>query len=185
MNDKVNSLAVFMLHVYLWTYNLCQNLFFLLFKDFHRVFALEDGKLREKTLHYYLGILNGVKVYLLIKYSRNWNLGENVYVETEAEHYAFVGLINQITRGKRSVDRKSFILMNDDEPIDIDLNIIDNLISNSGAVDHYVDRFDCILKLLNLNANKITIFEDNGDTKTRDVSDVSIDQLYKIGDFLK
>lgn len=179
MLEKILINFFFIIYRY---YVLCWQLFFYYIKNIVFVYYINDGKIKNITLNYYL------------KYNINDYKKGTYYVKIYSldnmNHIAFKGdidHINKITINKITTladvkipKRKKIILLNNEKPININLQILDNYkINMEYFKDASISNLAQIINILGLKCTHITIIELYPFQKTTiEIENVDIKFLY-------
>ncbi|QGR53842.1 putative membrane protein [Moumouvirus maliensis] len=173
----LNNILIQLLLVLYSFYQYLVKIFFNVFKRICLLYFINDGKIYNITLNYYLKIG-------LDKYSEG-TFYIKEYNSNHINHVAYIGKLSEIKDFKiinhNSIPRrKNIILMNNDIPCNIDLNIFDNYKIHS---DYYhvncVKNLSIILDILSIRSSHVNIMTLIPFTnKQISTHDLTIDDLY-------
>ncbi|AGC01843.1 hypothetical protein H012_gp620 [Acanthamoeba polyphaga moumouvirus] len=171
----LNNTSIKLLLILYSFYQYLYRIFFGTFKKIRLVYFITDEKVCNITFNYYLGL--GLKKYNKgTFYIKEYNINNK-------NHIAFTGKLSEIQDFKiidSNPNRKNIIIMNNNEPCNFDLNILDNYKIHS---DYYhescIKNMSIILKILGINSTHINVMTIIPFTnKQIPIQDLNIDDLY-------
>ena len=158
-------------------YILLQKLFFLLIGNIIIIHQIDNNVINNVTLKYYLG-------YKLNK-SDSSLYHAKIYNIDGTSQIAFKGDINQVRKIKKATllnipKRKNVILLNENIPIDIDLDIFDNYKINVEQLkESSITNLSEITQILGIKCTHVSIIEKFPFKKvTTMIKDMDINDLY-------
>lgn len=167
----------FYLRIYQY-YNLLWKIFFSCVNNVKLVYLIDNNKPKNISINYYSGLkMDG-------KQSGNFYL--KIYNSYGTNHIAFDGDIESVSKVRiiESLEnppkRKNVILSNNDNPLDINLEILDNYISNIKYFPNQsIVNLGSVLKILGFECTHVTIIETKPFNKTKvNVNDIDINYIY-------
>lgn len=123
-----------------------------------------------------------LKYYLNLYKKDNGSYFIKKYDITGVNYYAFTGNLNEITYSLENIriNRKNIILYNKNEPIQINLELLDNYYKNSKNFKNPIIKLDVILYLLNIKCTHISFIQYNPFIKEiHQVNELFINNLYQ------
>ncbi|XWV25255.1 hypothetical protein QJ856_gp0517 [Tupanvirus deep ocean] len=167
--------AYLILHQY---YSIIWKILFSWIGNFIFIYHVNNKKVKNITLNYYLG-------YKLHKFQTGKYYAK-IYNCDGTNHVAFDGHINQIHKMKihKSIDnppkRKKILLLNNEKPLNIDLEILDNYkINMKHSGDSSITNLAEILEIFGLQCTHVTIIEFSPFRKiTKEITEVDVNELY-------
>lgn len=165
-----------------WYLLLCQyymDLWHWFFSKINKLMIIYETDTRKNiTLNYYLN-------YNLVKY-QNSTFFVTVYNQHNTNYFTFTGDITDIDEISDQVvdtipSRKNIILMNKDQPINFDLQILDNYHSNTKNLkSKSITNLKKITELMDLQCTHVKFIEKKPfKINVSDVNDLEINHLYE------
>lgn len=172
-------MKTFLFNIYLIFYDIYLYLWYILFKVLGSIifiYHINEDEIRNITWNYYLK-------YGLDRF-RKGTFYTKIYSQYGIHHVAFDGELAHIGKIKigpieNRPKRKNVILLDNGNPINIDLGILDNYKINMKHFDKSVKNLGLILKLIGLKCSHVTIIQLIPYNKTTmEIHNVDIDHLY-------
>ncbi|XWV26514.1 hypothetical protein QJ857_gp0553 [Tupanvirus soda lake] len=161
-------------------YSMIWKILFSWIGNFVFIYHVNNKKVRNITLNYYLG-------YKLHKFQTGKYYAK-IYNSDGTNHIAFDGHINQIhkikTHKHKSIDnppkRKKILLLNNDQPLNINLEILDNYkINMEHFGDSSITNLAEILDIFGLQCTDVTIMEFSPFRRIKKkITEVDVNELY-------
>lgn len=170
----------FMLHTYLYMYQLYNSIWGALFNKFGQILILYyfDGeRLENITWNYYLG--KNIDKY------KNGIYFCQVYNEYGANYFSFRGKLSNLENIKKINEikypkRKNILLLNHDKPVEIDLHIFDNYKANISKISELsVTDLAQVAKFFGIECTHVKFIEIVPfRQKVVPISELNIDDIY-------
>jgi hypothetical protein len=173
---KLKSMMFCMFLKFYYYYNVVWEYIFSWLGELMFIFYIDhDDNIKNITWNYYLNCNMSSfdhGVYYL-----------KIYNTDGTNHLAFSGNISDIEKKNNLIitkpKRKHIILLNNSEPINVDLKILDNYKLSSEPFPNPIKNMDKVLKLLGIKCSQIVIININPFFKTiLNIEDITIDELY-------
>ncbi len=170
-----------LINIYLKIYQyyiFLRKIFFSCINNVKLVYFIDGDKVKNISINYYLGLK-----------SDNFKTGKyylKIFNGSGTNHIAFNGNINDVSRIKiaecydNPPKRKNVILLDNGVPLDINLEILDNYVSNIKYFpEQSIINLGSVLQFLGFSCTHATIIETKPFSKTiTDVNDVDVGHLY-------
>lgn len=171
---------LFFINIYLSFYkyyNLLWKIFFSWVGNLFFIYFVHNNEVKNITMNYYFK-------YNLDKFAEGIYYTK-IYNSDGTNHVIFKGVVNDINaikieeNDKNPPKRKNIILVNDDEPLNVNLEILDNYKTNMKYVKNSVTNLNEILKFIGINCTHVIIIDFIPFKKTTiSINDIDINSLY-------